>query len=169
MTITDKVELMPNIRIRHHFNPGDIGYLVFLHGTLYAQEFGWDHTFEACVAGPLVEFAKSHNDRQRIWIVEKDEKVSGSIAIVEAGKERAQLRWLLLHPNLRGEGLGRKLVEGAIGFCRESGYASVFLWTESRLEAAARLYRAIGFQLTEEKMHEMWGSVVTEQRYELRL
>lgn len=43
---------------------------------MYAAEFGWDHTFEAYVAGPLAEFAKSHNDRERIWIVERDGKVA---------------------------------------------------------------------------------------------
>jgi ribosomal protein S18 acetylase RimI-like enzyme len=50
--------------------------------------------------------------------------------------------------NLRGEGVGRKLVGEAIRFSRERGYAMIFLWTERRLEAAAGLYRAVGFQLT---------------------
>src|SRR5829696_4489227 len=95
ITETDKDKLPPDIGIRHHLKPGDIGYLTYLHGALYAQEYGWDHTFEAYVAGPLAEFAKSHSDRERIWVVEKDKKVAGSIAIVEVSKEKAQLRWLL--------------------------------------------------------------------------
>jgi hypothetical protein len=41
------------------------------------------------------------------------------------------------------------------------------LWTESSLVAAAGLYREFGFRLTDEKTHELWGTVVTEQRYDL--
>lgn len=171
MSAADKSrgKLPVNIGIRHDLKPGDIGYLTYLHGILYAKECGWDHTFEAYVAGPLAEFAKSRNDRERIWIVEKGGKIVGSIAVVEASREEAKLRWLLLHPDVRGRGIGRVLVEAAIDFCRENGYHSVHLWTESVLTAAASLYRSVGFELTEEKTHELWGKVVTEQRYDLKL
>lgn len=158
-----------NVGIRCEMKPGDIGYLIYLHGRLYAEEYGWDNTFEAYVAGPLAEFAKSHNDRERIWIVEKNGKVSGSIAIVEESKEKALLRWFLLHPDLRGHRIGRALIEEAISFCRDCGYSLVFLWTVSALAAAVRLYRSVGFQLTEENVREMWGTTVTEQRYDLSL
>jgi GNAT superfamily N-acetyltransferase len=157
------------LNIRHDLRPGDIGYLIFLHGLLYADEFGWDHTFEAYVAGPLAEFCKSHTARDRIWIVEKEGTVAGSIGIVEAAPERAQLRWFLLHPDLRGHGLGRKLIEQAIQFCRDCQYSLVYLWTTSELRAAASLYRSGGFHLMEEKTHKILGAMVTEQRYELRL
>ena len=91
-----------DIRIRNDLQPGDIGYITYLHGTLYAAEYGWDYTFEAYGAAPLGEFAKSHTERERIWIVEKDGKPAGSIAIVAAATEQAQLRWFLVHPSLRG-------------------------------------------------------------------
>ena len=159
----------PGISVRNHFLPGDIGYLVYLHGVLYARECGWDHTFEAYVAGPLSEFAKSHSERERIWIAEKEGTIVGSVAIVDASDGKAQLRWLLLHPDLRGYGIGRSLVEGALWFCRECGYRSVFLWTEGGLKAAAQLYETVGFQMTEDKTHRLWGAAVTEQRYDMEL
>ena len=158
-----------NITIRHDLRPGDIGILTYLHGTIYAEAYGWDYTFEAYVAGPLAEFARSMGDRERIWLVERDQKLAGSVAIVDAGEAAAQLRWLLLCPDLRGRGLGRLLVEDAIRFCRDRGYRSVFLWTVSTLDAAISLYRSDGFCLTEETTHELWGDVLTEQRYELVL
>jgi GNAT superfamily N-acetyltransferase len=169
MNTTDENRMAPSIRLRHEFKPGDIGYLIYLHGTLYAKEYGWDHTFEAYVAGPLAEFAKSRTERERIWIVEMDEQVVGSIAIVEASLEEAQLRWLLLHPKLRGQGVGRVLCEEAVGFCKSSGYRTIFLWTVSELRAAAGLYKAMGFRVTEENRHKIWGKTITEQRYELEL
>lgn len=169
MSATDANKFLPNIKIRHDLKPGDIGYITYLHGTLYAEKFGWDHTFEAYVAGPLAEFAKSHNERERIWIVEKDGTVAGSIAIVEASEQDAQLRWLLLHPDLRGHGIGRILIEEAISFCKANDYSRIFLWTVSALTAAAKLYRLTGFQLAEETARELWGAVVIEQRYDLNL
>jgi GNAT superfamily N-acetyltransferase len=149
-------ETLPNITIRTHLQPGDIGAVVFLHGTLYAAEQGWDHTFEAYVAGPLAEFATSHSERERIWIVEKNGEVAGSIAIVDGAANKAQLRWLLLRPDLRGQGIGRTLMDEALNFCRAARYAQIFLWTVSALSDAAKLYQAVGFKLTEEKTRELW-------------
>jgi GNAT superfamily N-acetyltransferase len=156
-------------QVRNDLRPGDVGYLIYLHGVLYAQEVGWDHTFEAYVAEPLAEFVRSHNERERIWIVEENGQVAGSIGIVETATDTAQLRWFLLHPDLRGRGLGKRLIEQAIEFCKASGYSLIFLWTTSELKAAAHLYRSAGFQLTESLTHQMWGATVTEQRYDLRL
>ena len=95
--------------------------------------------------------------------------INGSIAIVEASNQEAQLRWFILHPSLRGKGIGRKLVTEALGFCRECGYSKVFLLTEGALQAAAKLYLDAGFVLTEELRHEIWGAMAAEQRYELEL
>ena len=156
------------VRVRTRLTPGDIGQITWLHGVVYAEEYGLDTTFEAYVAKPLAEFALSpDNPRQRIWVVEKDGVVCGCAAVVEHSQEEAQFRWLLLSREARGVGLGRRLVEWALGFCRDQGYRSVFLWTFSELEAAAYLYRSHGFELTEEKTHVIWGREITEQRYDL--
>jgi GNAT superfamily N-acetyltransferase len=155
--------------MRHDLRPGDVGYITYLHGILYAPEQGWDHTFDAYVAIPLAEFARSHASRERIWIVEDGERIVGSIAIVKSSEETAQLRWLLLHPEVRGHGIGRRLVEEALDFCRDAGYSSVFLWTVDTLPIAAKLYQSVGFRPTEELAHELWGSMVTEVKYELLL
>jgi N-acetylglutamate synthase-like GNAT family acetyltransferase len=169
MSEPDRSRVPSNITIRHYFRPGDIGTVTRLHGTIYAEAYGWDYTFEAYVAGPLAEFARSISDREGIWLVERDGQIVGSAAIVDAGEGAAQLRWLLLRPECRGQGLGRILVEDAIRFCRGQGYRTVFLWTVSILDAAINLYRSVGFCLTEETTHELWGDILTEQRYDLAL
>lgn len=162
MTTAGRGILPSNVRIRHNLKPGDIGYLTYLPGVLYTEKYGWDYTLEAYVAGPLSKFAQSHAVREQIWIVEKDEMVTGSIAIVEASREEAQLNWLLLHPTLRGHGVGNILVAEAINFCKHHGYSAVFLWTVSSLTAAAHLYKSAGFQLTQENPRAMWGAFVIE-------
>ncbi|MGV8175451.1 MAG: GNAT family N-acetyltransferase [Methanothrix sp.] len=107
--------------------------------------------------------------RERIWIVEKDGRIAGSLAIVEFSERMAQLRWLLLRPDLRGQGLGRRMVEEALAFCRDCGYESIFLWTVEGLPESATLYLSAGFKETERVTHEIWGREVTEVRHELHL
>jgi hypothetical protein len=46
------------VTIRTGLRPGDLGEVVRLHGGLYAQECGFDPTFEAYVAAPMAEFAR---------------------------------------------------------------------------------------------------------------
>ena len=157
------------ISIRNDLQPGDVGYITYLHGTLYALEQGWNHTFDAYVAVPLSMFAKSQSSRERIWIVEKEGRIAGSMAIVKFSDTEAQLRWLLLNPEVRGQGLGRRLVEEGLDFCRKARYSSVFLWTVSTLPIATMLYQSMGFKKTEELTHELWGNIVTELKYDLVL
>jgi N-acetylglutamate synthase-like GNAT family acetyltransferase len=158
------------IRIRTDIRPSDIGYLVYLHGVLYENEYHLDHTFEGYVASGLGEFAKSYDERKdRLWLAEKDGLIVGSIAIVGLTNKTAQLRWFLVHPDARGVGLGRQLVQAALAFCRERSFESVFLWTLRGLPAAAHLYKEAGFERTEQKTHEIWGSIRTEERYDLTI
>jgi len=149
--------------------PGDIGSIIHLHGILYAKEYGFDHTFEPYVAIPLGEFVKTRSARDQLWIVEKNDRVMGSVAIVGSTEYTAQLRWLILHPEIRGCGVGRRLMEETISFCRVQRFRSVYLWTIDFLDAAKHLYTSAGFNLTDSKTHRVWGRNLTEERYELIL
>ncbi len=137
---------------------------------MYNEEYGFDTTFEPYVARPMSDFSLTEDKSgQRIWIVEMDDKIVGCIAIVDAGGNEAQLRWLFLTKETRGKGLGKKLMIKAIDFCRERGYDKIFLWTIEALHGAMSLYLKNGFKLTEEIRYVMWGVDVNEQRYDLRL
>jgi GNAT superfamily N-acetyltransferase len=157
------------IPIRTTLTPGDVGAIVRMHGLVYSREHGFDATFEAYVAAPLAEFARHRSLRERIWIAEGGAGIAGVVAIVDAGDGVAQLRWFLVDPAARGLGLGTALLSHAVAFARESGYTSIILWTVRALEAAARLYRAEGFRLVEERPGRHWGLDVIEERYELEL
>jgi GNAT superfamily N-acetyltransferase len=157
------------VTVRTSLRPGDLGLIVWLHGTLYAREYGFDPAFEAYVAGPLADFVRAAPERGRLWIAEKGGRLVGSVAVVPATAEEAQLRWFLVDPAARGAGLGRRLLDDALAFSRQSGHGSIFLWTVSALTAAARLYRAAGFHKTQEKPGRLWGVDVVEERYDLAL
>lgn len=157
------------IVVRTHIQPGDIGAITRLHGVLYAKEYGFDHTFEPYVAIPLSECVIKHREGNQLWIVEKKAKVMGAVAIVNRTTHMAQLRWLILHPDLRGKGIGQQLLEEALNFCKEFGYKTVYLWTIDFLTAARKLYTSAGFRLTDTKTHHIWGRHLTEERHELEL
>jgi len=157
------------MQIREGIRPGDIGAIVLLHGILYAREYGLDHTFEGYVAAAIGEFAVKYNEENDyLSVAAQDGQVYGSIAIV-GHDDVAQLRWFIVHPDLRGQGVGKRLLDGAIKYCRQRPFKSVFLWTISELTIAARLYQGAGFRLTEQQTHEIWGSTHTEERYDLDL
>lgn len=160
-----------SITVRHDLRPGDMGYVIALHGVLYAEEYGFDHGFEAYVAETMAEFGRlARPGLDRLWIAEQNGQIVGSIAILGRQGGVAQLRWFLLDPRARGHGLGRRLVREALDFCRAAGYQSVYLWTVTGLDAAAHLYLAAGFQKIETKPPEtLWGVDLSEERYDLTL
>lgn len=160
---------MPDVTIRTNLKAGDVGTVIHLHGVIHADECGFDPTFEAYVAVPLADFIRAPSPRGRIWLAECDGQVVGCIAIVPVSEEVAQLRWFLVAPSARGAGLGRRLLDEALCFCRTCGFSRVILWTVSSLQTAARLYRNVGFRRTEEKSGHMWGVDVVEEKYELEL
>lgn len=92
--------------------------------------------------------------------------MTGSIAIIHRPSNEAQLRWFLVHPELRGRGFGRALLEEALRFCLDQGYRRVFLWTLKDLAAATHLYQSHGFEKTAEKIHPLWGKTIHEERYD---
>lgn len=157
------------IALRHTLRPGDVGAVVSMHGLLYAREYDFDATFEAYVASPLAEFVMRQSPRERLWLAERDETVVGSIAIVGESEHVAQLRWFLVAPEVRGTGLGTRLIEEALAFSRDASYGSVILWTISALHTAAHVYQSAGFSRVESRPGRRWGVDVVEEKYRLTL
>jgi GNAT superfamily N-acetyltransferase len=155
--------------MRSVLQPGDFGAIVAMHGRLYAEEYGFDTTFEAYVAEPLAAFVLRASPRERIWVEDRDGRLSGCVAIVAAGDGVAQLRWFLVHPSTRGTGLGRRLLGEAIAFCRDTGYERVILWTVAGLHAAQHLYQQAGFARVHAEPARRWGVDVVEERHEMTL
>lgn len=160
----------PAVAIRGLGEPGDLGWVVMAHGEIYAEEFGWDTTFEALVARIVADFAGGHDERREgAWIAECDGRRVGCVFCVAADDTTAQLRILLVHPDGRGGGVGRRLVARCVEFARSAGYKRMRLWTNHPLVAARAIYLEYGFRLTEEESHRSFGVDLVGQTYELDL
>jgi DNA-binding MarR family transcriptional regulator/GNAT superfamily N-acetyltransferase len=155
--------------LRRH-RPGDIGWVVQRHGELYASEYGWNEDFEALVAQIAAEFIQKLDPaRERCWIAERAGRRVGSVFVVRKTAKVAKLRLLLVEPEARGIGLGRRLVEESIRFARRAGYRKLALWTQSNLDAARHVYSATGFKLTDSKRHRSFGHNLVAETWELEL
>lgn len=157
--------------------PSDFQTVVDFHRREYERAFGFDAAFAAHVAGPLRAFLDAPMERERIWFAERDEAILGCVAIVEAGRnetpdatdaDAAQLRWFLVAREVRGAGLGARLLREATEFSRAAGYPRIVLWTVDVLAAAARIYGAAGFVKVESNPVRLWGVDLSEEKYELR-
>jgi N-acetylglutamate synthase-like GNAT family acetyltransferase len=160
---------LEDISIRTELRPGDIGYVIHLHGRLYKMEYDYGLQFEMYVARGLCEFHEKYDpQRNRVWICEHNHRMIGFLLLLDRGKA-AQLRYFLIEPEYRSIGLGKKLLGLYKEFMRECGYKESYLWTTHELTTAATLYKRLGFKLTEEKVSTAFGKPLREQRYDLVL
>jgi DNA-binding MarR family transcriptional regulator/GNAT superfamily N-acetyltransferase len=147
---------------------GDLGWVVELHGRLYAEEYGWDASFEALVARIVADFAE-HRDprREAAWIAEVDGRRTGCVFCMRAddSADTAQLRILLVDPDARGLGVGTRLVDECLRFAKQAGYRRIRLWTNDVLADARRIYERAGFGLVEESGHHSFGKDLVGQTW----
>jgi len=155
--------------LRQH-RPGDMGWVIARHGALYADEYAFDHRFEALVAQVAGGFLAEHDPaRERCWIAERDGVNVGSVFLVRKSDEMAKLRLLIVEPTARGLGIGRRLVAECIAFARQAGYRSITLWTNDILLAARAIYQQAGFRLVASSPHCDFGPRCVGEDWELTL
>jgi streptothricin acetyltransferase len=93
-------------------------------------EYGFDET------GPTIFFA------------EADGKLAGRIKMLRWWNRFAYVEDLVVNPEYRGRGTGRRLLERGIQWARENDYPGVMLETQDDNVPACLLYQSCGFVLS---------------------
>ncbi|QHN05348.1 GNAT family N-acetyltransferase [Granulicella sp. WH15] len=82
----------------------------------------------------------------RVFVVYAEQEAVGCVALIFMGEDQYELAKMAVSPKLRGLGIGRKLIEYAIGQARGMGAKKLVLGTNSKLGNAVHLYEAVGFE-----------------------
>ncbi len=158
----------PQTEIVSGYRPGLVARVTEMHALYYARKAGFGRHFETVVAGGLAAFCdRLDTPVNGFWAALRDERIVGSVAIdgEDLGPGIAHLRWFIVDDELRGTGVGRRLLEAALSFSDAQNVAETHLWTFSGLHAALHLYEEYGFVLAEERFGSQWGKEVREQRF----
>jgi GNAT superfamily N-acetyltransferase len=167
----EKQVAIAEVRTMADYPPGLIGTIAALFGRSIAASHGVDWTLDAMIAHQQCEFFRRFDPaRDRVWVAMDQGVPRGGLTIEgprpEEGREAARLRFFILDEALRGLGLGRQMIALAMNFCREQGYAGVFLTTLPGLDAALRLYHDYGFVLAGQSAETFHGSGYIEHTLE---
>lgn len=152
------------------FRYGDMGAVVTRQAEYYARYNGWSGSMETLLLDVCAGFLRDHvPGRSNCWIAERGGVMCGSVFVVDAGDNVAQLRLLHVEPLARGLGLGRLLVDRCVALARAAGYREIMLWTHSVLLPARRIYAAAGFEIASTEMHDEFGAPVEGETWRLAL
>lgn len=152
------------LSIRDYFTSEDITNLIEKQWSFYNKVHKWDDNFLA--------YLKETFDAQieTIWIAEIGGKFAGCIGLVNAYEKIGQLRWFLVDPAFQNKGVGTKLIDSLIAYCRDHKYEHIFLWTVSNMWTARPLYKKFGFEISEiQEEKSLWGTRLIEERWDLKL
>lgn len=167
----DGVSATTDLQVRNRLREDDVEAVVALHRLVYQPEFGMNDVFiERVEEGILTARAAGWPERAgAVRLVDSGERMTGCVALTDEGHGVGRIRWVVLSPELRGAGLGRRLIEELVEHSRAAGWHKLQLETFSALSAAARIYRDVGFRVISERRRDDWGPPIVYQHYEMAL
>ncbi|WP_341274481.1 GNAT family N-acetyltransferase [Synechococcus elongatus] len=83
------------------------------------------------------------------WVLEQGDRLVGTGAFYPLpmrGEGATEIRKMYLLPEVRGQGLGRALLQRLEQAIAEAGYRQIWIETSSLLKEAVRLYESAGYQ-----------------------
>ena len=81
-----------------------------------------------------------------IFMAYAGDQAVGCVALIPIGNGVYELSKMAVSPELRGLGIGRRLLQHAIAQAKRIGARSLFLGSNAKLENAVHLYESVGFR-----------------------
>lgn len=149
----------PPVRIRHLDYPDDspqiLGYLPDLYETNFPG-FKVDTEFVVRKRNQLREAARDPG--QAVLVAEDSLGICGFIWLVievdYSGRRRGEVNAIYTARRVRGQGVGRRLMEEGEDLLRTSGCQSVMLMVTASNEPATSLYQSMGYEVTRYQMEK---------------
>ena len=92
--------------------PGELGWIIQVHGQYYAEKNGWYGEFECIVAKIVVDYLSAGScDRQACFIAELNGQRVGCIMLTESSHSEGKLRVMFVSADDRGKGIGTLLIK----------------------------------------------------------
>ena len=114
--------------------------------------------------GDLFNFASHYEPPGGAFFVVRDgDRIAGSIGVERIDARSAEIHRLYLDVHLRGQGVGRALVEACLAWCRAQGIPHLILWSDTRFDRSHVLYTRMGFQQT--GIREVHGDINDSHEY----
>jgi ribosomal protein S18 acetylase RimI-like enzyme len=88
---------------------------------------------------------------------ENHEVVVGGCALLKVADDRFELAKLVVAPEFQGQKIGEKLLRSALALASRRRAVVVELCTHSKLQEALRLYRKVGFRVTQVGRHPKYS------------
>ena len=139
---------MALIEIRAAEVPRDLGAVRKLFRE-YADSLSTDlcfQNFEAELAGLP---GKYEPPKGRLLLAWRDTEAVGCVGLRPLEGDACEMKRLFVQPRVRGERLGRRLVERICEEARGAGYSRMFLDTLPSMSQAIQLYTDMGFKRIE--------------------
>ena len=125
--------------------PEDVPTAVRLVSSVLANEFPKDQA--AYPAGDLERIFESYAGPGGVFLVAEEEgRIVGTCGVKADDPKSAILRRLFVDPGYRKRGIGGRLLQEALAFCRQKGFREVVIRTADSMEEAIRLCTDAGFQ-----------------------
>lgn len=100
-------------------------------------------------------FGLFQKEKAAYFVAEADGEIVGGGGIYPTDglpADTCELVKMYLSPQVRGMGLGRKLIEKSIAFATKAGYKKIYLETMPELKQALNIYAKVGFEYLKSPM-----------------
>lgn len=140
MTSSRRAEIAIHLR---PFQPGDEVAFRSLNEAWIAKHFGMEEKDRITLSDPVGEIL---NPGGRIFFALAGATCIGCCALIKVEPQEFEVAKMAVAEQLRGQGIGRRLLEYVVAQARALGTRRLYLETNSKLGNAIHLYESVGFR-----------------------